>query len=99
MNAQLRAPIALKSIEGIVQQIDRLSRTVVLATSARTLQFIVPPACTVWLRGELSTLHLLQLRDRISLKYTDTPHGATAQVIEIDYRGTLRVEDQQRLAR
>jgi hypothetical protein len=81
---QIQTPVSCQYIEGIVQRIDRQSRTLRLTTSTRPMQLSIAPSCEVRLRGEPVTLHLLQPQDRIGVKYVETSSEATAQAIEID---------------
>ena len=84
MSMQIQTPVSCKYVEGIVQRIDRQSRTLHLTTSTLPMQLIIAPSCEVRLRGEPVTLHLLQSQDRIGVKYVETLPEATAQAIESD---------------
>lgn len=77
----------LRCVAGTVQQVDWHDRTITLESGASPREFSIPTFCRVHLRGEPVSLHLLQPWDRVSVRFSDSPRGAVAQIIDIDYAG------------
>jgi hypothetical protein len=70
-------------IEGTIQQIDTISREVVVYIDGAWMCFDVPADCPVLLNRERVKLRLLQPTDRVRVAYCDEDGRHRARVIEV----------------
>ena len=75
----------LRTVEGVVQQIDLLNREVVVLACGAARRFDVPPDCAVYLSGERVKLRLLQARDRVRVVYAERGEALVASSLRVGW--------------
>jgi hypothetical protein len=79
----------LLNIQGIVQRIDLIDRSMAVAVDTSQLLFDVSPACLIWLNGERVKLRMLQAGDGLRVSYRESPPGRMALSLDARTRSAL----------
>ena len=74
-------------IEGVVRRVDPVGREVEVQTAGTAVSFDIRPDCVITLRGERVKLRMIQLRDRVRVKYTERAGARVADTIEVQPGG------------
>ena len=81
----------LLEVEGIVQRISLIDRSLAVGLGTSQMLFDVAPACVVRLNGERVKLRMLQPGDRVRIGYRVSPAGRTAVSVEARTRAPLAI--------
>lgn len=72
-----------REVEGVVGRVDPITREIGVHTAGSEINCDVPRDCLITLRGERVKLRLLQPRDRVRVRLTESNGNQIAEAIEV----------------